>query len=118
MEVEQLGIKVTAVAPEQLRTDFLADGSVRKSRPADASYGETVGRAMTALAGINHNQLGDPDRASRAILEVAKSDNPPVHILLGSDALARAREKMGAVLREMEEWERWTLSTDFAENRN
>lgn len=112
-EVAPLGIKVTAVAPGQLRTDFLADGSIRRSRTADPSYKESVGRVVSTLDRVNHNQLGDPDRAARAILAAVQTDKPPRHLLLGSDALRRARDKNENLTREIELWKSWTLSTDY-----
>lgn len=113
-EVALLGIRVTAVAPGQFRTDFLADSSVRRSRGESEPYAETVGATMAALAKVNHNQLGDPEKAARVIIDAVVSDNPPLHLLLGSDALRRARAKLEAVVGEMDAWEDRTISTDFA----
>jgi hypothetical protein len=58
-------------------------------------------------------QLGDPDRAAQAILTAVRSDNPPLHLLLGSDALLRAQTKLDALIEEMNRWEEVTRSTDF-----
>ena len=62
------------------------------------------------MAGV---QLGDPARAAQAIIEIVEVGQPPVHLLLGSDALRRAREKMDAMILEMDQWEAMTRSTDF-----
>jgi hypothetical protein len=37
----------------------------------------------------------------------------PLHLLLGTDALRRAREKFDAVIDEIDRWEDVTRSTDF-----
>ncbi|MER8817525.1 SDR family NAD(P)-dependent oxidoreductase [Mesorhizobium sp. M0965] len=113
LEVAPFGIKVTAVAPGQFRTDFLETGRIRLSRNEDSTYSESVGQAMSTLAAVHHHQLGDPELAAQAILNLTRAENPPLHLLLGSDALARVRHKLDAVLREMEAWEQYTLSTDF-----
>ena len=113
-ELAPFGIKVTAVAPGGFRTDFLAPSSIRKSE-ADAAYDATIGRITAAFDEKDGKQLGDPDRAAEAIITLVASDNPPVHLLLGSDALRRAREKLDAVIEEMDRWEEMTLSTDFPE---
>jgi hypothetical protein len=42
-----------------------------------------------------------------------RSEQPPIHLLLGTDALRRAREKVDAVVEEMDRWEDVTRSTDF-----
>ena len=58
-------------------------------------------------------QIGDPDRAAQAILDLVRADEPPIHLLLGTDALRRAREKVDAVIEEMDRWEGVTRGTDF-----
>ena len=40
---------------------------------------------------------------------------PPLHLLLGSEALRRGREKLDAVIEEIDRWEDLTRSTDFPE---
>jgi len=112
-EIAPLGIHVTAVAPGAFRTDFLSNRSIRKSG-ADASYA-AVGRSSAAFDAMAGKQLGDPARAAAAILELTDSPNPPIHLLLGSDALRRAREKLDAVIEEVDRWEPVTLGTDFAD---
>ena len=112
-EVAPLGIKVTAVAPGAFRTDFLSTHSIRKSEAEDAAYAASVGRSAAAFDTMAGKQLGDPDRAAQAILAAVRSDNPPLHLLLGSDALQRARTKLDALIEEMHRWEEVTRSTDF-----
>ncbi|MBZ9761809.1 SDR family NAD(P)-dependent oxidoreductase [Mesorhizobium sp. CA8] len=93
-EVAPTGIKVTAVAPGQFRTEFLSAASVRKSRAADRGYAGTVGRTMAALGAVDRNQPGNPEKAAEVIVDLVKSASPPLHLLLGTDALSRARQKM------------------------
>jgi NAD(P)-dependent dehydrogenase (short-subunit alcohol dehydrogenase family) len=113
-EVAPLGIHVTAVAPGAFRTDFLSDHSIRKSG-ADGAYAASAGRSLSAFDAMAGKQLGDPGRAADAILALADSASPPVHLLLGSDALRRAREKLDAVIEEIDRWEPVTRGTDFVE---
>jgi len=112
-EVAPLGIKVTAVAPGAFRTDFLSTHSIRKSEAEDAAYAASVGRSAAAFDTMAGKQLGDPDRAAQAILSAVRADDPPLHLLLGSDALQRARTKLDALIEEMHRWEEVTRSTDF-----
>lgn len=116
-EVAPFGVKVTAVAPGAFRTDFLSAHSIRKSDAAPEAYGASVGRVAAAFDSMAGRQIGDPDRAAQAILAVARAENPPLHLLLGSDALRRAREKLDAVIDEIDRWEEVTRSTDFALNQ-
>lgn len=112
-EVAPLGIKVTAVAPGAFRTDFLSAHSIRKSGPEDAAYSSTIGRAAAAFDAADGQQLGDPAQAAQALLALVDSDYPPLHLLLGSDALRRARAKLDEVIGEIDAWESVTRSTDF-----
>ena len=111
-EVAPFGLKVTAVAPGGFRTDFLTDHSIRRSQVADA-YGASVGASLAYMDAMAGRQPGDPARAAAAILEVVDAPEPPLHLLLGSDALRRGREKLDAVIVEIDRWEDVTRSTDF-----
>jgi NAD(P)-dependent dehydrogenase (short-subunit alcohol dehydrogenase family) len=112
-EVRPFGLKVTAVAPGAFRTDFLSSHSIRKSDAEDAAYAQSVGRMMSGFDAMAGKQIGDPDRAAQAILKLARDEQPPIHLLLGTDALRRAREKVDAVIGEMDRWEDVTRGTDF-----
>jgi NAD(P)-dependent dehydrogenase (short-subunit alcohol dehydrogenase family) len=111
-ELAPLGIKVTAVSPGAFRTDFLAASSIRKSE-ADAAYAGNIGRITAAFDANNGKQIGDPERGAEAIITAVNADTPPLHLLLGSDALRRMREKLDQVIEEMDRWEDVTRSTDF-----
>lgn len=111
-EVAPFGLKVTAIAPGGFRTDFLTDHSVRRSQVADA-YAGSVGKSLAYLDAMAGRQIGDPARAAAAILTLVDAPEPPLHLLLGSDALRRGREKLEAVTEEIDRWEDLTRSTDF-----
>jgi NAD(P)-dependent dehydrogenase (short-subunit alcohol dehydrogenase family) len=114
-EVAPAGIKVTAVAPGAFRTDFLAPTSIRKSTAESADYGDSVGKSTAALDAMAGRQLGDPVRAADAILKLVDDPNPPLQLLLGSDALRRARTRIDQMIEEMDRWEDVTRGTDFPE---
>jgi hypothetical protein len=60
-------------------------------------------------------QIGDPAKAAQAMLKVALSDNPPAHLLLGSDAARLVDEKIKSLLAEFDAWKAVSLSTDVDE---
>lgn len=113
-EIAPFGLKATAVAPGAFRTDFLSDHSIRRSQ-GGTHYAESVGTGIARLDAMAGRQIGDPDKAAAAILELVDAPNPPLHLLLGSDALRRAREKLDAVIDEIDRWETVTRSTDYAQ---
>ncbi|MGK2284519.1 oxidoreductase [Pedomonas sp. V897] len=114
-EVAPFGLKVTAIAPGAFRTDFLSDHSIRRSRQTDA-YADSVGAALNYLDEMAGRQKGDPAKAAQAILTLVDAPEPPLHLLLGSDALRRARVKIDALIEEIDRWEDLTRSTDFEES--
>ncbi|QKJ94371.1 SDR family NAD(P)-dependent oxidoreductase (plasmid) [Agrobacterium pusense] len=116
LEVASLGIKVTAVAPGAFRTDFLSAHSIQRSGTAHEAYAGTIGKSDAAFNAAAGHQLGDPQRAANAIMALVKSENPPLHLLLGSDALRRMRTKLDQTVDEIDAWETTTLSTDYPED--
>lgn len=110
-EVRALGIFVTAVAPGSFRTDWAGRSMVRTPRsiPDYDPLFDPIRKAREEKSG---KQLGDPVKAARAMLSVIDSDNPPAHLLLGSDALGLVREKLSAIGGEIDAWEAVSRSTD------
>lgn len=110
-EVKPFGIHVTAVAPGSFRTDWAGRSMSRTSRSIpdyDALF-DPIRKARKDKSG---KQLGDPEKAARAMLAVIASRTPPAHLLLGSDALTLVREKLSAMTEEIHAWEALTCSTD------
>jgi NAD(P)-dependent dehydrogenase (short-subunit alcohol dehydrogenase family) len=110
-ELAACGISMTAIAPGQFRTEFLSSARVGKGSRNNDPIVET---AMQRFQKINGRQLGDPERAAQAIVAVIKSGSPPLHLLLGSDALDRYKQKITDVQAEMAEWDHLSRSTDFS----
>jgi NAD(P)-dependent dehydrogenase (short-subunit alcohol dehydrogenase family) len=115
-EVQAFGIAVTAVAPGSFRTDWAGRSMVRSPRSIpdyDALF-EPIRARRQQNSG---RQLGDPQRAARAIVSLIERDDPPPQLLLGSDALALVREKLRAMEVRISEWEALSLSTDAPADR-
>jgi len=114
-EVAPLGIRVTVVEPGAFRTDFLSTRSIRHAANRVDDYAGTSGQVVAHLQRIGGKQLGDPVRGAKAILEAVESPEPPLHLILGSDSLRRAREKLRRLGEEIDRWESVSLGTDFPE---
>jgi NAD(P)-dependent dehydrogenase (short-subunit alcohol dehydrogenase family) len=110
-EVAGFGIAVTAVAPGSFRTDW-AGRSMRRTSRCIADYDELFDPVRKAREEKNGKQLGDPRKAARAMLAAIAADSPPLHLLLGSDALGLVRSKLSALEEEIRRWEAVTVSTD------
>jgi NAD(P)-dependent dehydrogenase (short-subunit alcohol dehydrogenase family) len=110
-ELAPFNIHVTAVAPGSFRTDWAGRSMVRSARSIpdyDALF-DPIRQAREEKSG---KQLGDPVKAAHAMLAMIESQNPPTHLLLGSDALSLVRQKLEALGKEIEQWEEITRSTD------
>jgi NAD(P)-dependent dehydrogenase (short-subunit alcohol dehydrogenase family) len=111
-EVAGFGIHVTALAPGGFRTDWAGRSMIRVERSIadyDAMF-EPVRKGREARDG---KQPGDPAKAAQALLTLVAAEAPPVHLLLGKDALTLVRDKLAAMVAEIDAWEDVTLSTDF-----
>jgi len=110
-EVKPFGIAVTAVAPGSFRTDWAGRSMTRTPRSI-ADYDAIFEPIRKAREEKNGKQLGDPQKAARAMLAAIAADRPPAHLLLGSDALGLVRDKLSALGNEIRDWESVTVSTD------
>ncbi|MBM2620749.1 oxidoreductase [Actinoplanes sp. LDG1-06] len=111
-EVAGFGIHVTAVAPGSFRTDWAGRSMTRAPRRV-ADYDELFGPIRDARRDASGRQLGDPARAAAAVLRILDVDQPPRHLVLGSDALRVVRTARDAVDRDLAAWDELSRSTDF-----
>ena len=112
-EVAPLGIRVTLVEPGAFRTEFLSSDSIRRSKVRIEDYDQTATKNIDHLGDIAGKQAGDPERGAQAILTAVDADQPPLHLVLGSDALRRTREKLASLSSELNSWQELSTSTDY-----
>jgi NAD(P)-dependent dehydrogenase (short-subunit alcohol dehydrogenase family) len=111
-EVAPLGIKVTIVEPGGFRTDW-AGRSMIHARRKIPDYEATAGERRRFLASIDGKQAGDPRKAADAILRVVVAEHPPLHLLLGQDALLNLGRKLGALQEEVLAWAPVSVGTNY-----
>ncbi len=112
VELAPLNIKVTVVEPGPFRTDF-AGRSIAQSKTEIADYAETAGARRQQTFARDGKQQGDPVRAAQAIIEIAASRSPPLHLLLGEAALDLARKDLESKKCDFDAWEKLTLGADY-----
>jgi NAD(P)-dependent dehydrogenase (short-subunit alcohol dehydrogenase family) len=108
-EVGPLGIRVTAVAPGSFRTEWAGRSMVR-SVSEIADYESIFAPLRAARQAAHGQQLGHPGRAAAALIAM---DEPPVHLLLGSDAIRLVEDDRAQVDRELARWTDLSASTDL-----
>jgi NAD(P)-dependent dehydrogenase (short-subunit alcohol dehydrogenase family) len=113
-EVAPLGIKVTVVEPGAFRTDFLSDRSIRATDAVIQDYAPSVGVMLTRLENMAGKQIGDPVRGAKAIIEAVRAKEPPLNLVLGSDAFQRNKDRLHRFGADLERWETLSLGTDYA----
>jgi NAD(P)-dependent dehydrogenase (short-subunit alcohol dehydrogenase family) len=110
-EVAPLGIKVTVLEPGGMATDWA--GSSMHVPPVSEPYQATVG----VMAALHRNDdsppvLGDPAKVAQVVLAVADMDEPPLRLILGSEAYAYATAAAAARAESDAKWHDLTVSTD------
>jgi NAD(P)-dependent dehydrogenase (short-subunit alcohol dehydrogenase family) len=110
-EVGPLGIKVTVLEPGGMQTDWA--GSSMHVPPISDPYQPTVGvmARMFREAGTA-GALGDPAKVAQVVLNVAGMADPPLRLILGSEAYAYAIAAARARAESDAAWHDLTISTD------
>jgi len=102
-EVAELGIKVTNIAPGGLRTDYAGRSLALTDRTIDDYDGAARFARQVLRKGAGH-EGGDPVKAAAAILKIAEAEAPPMHLLLGQDAVHYATRAAGQLQTDLGEW--------------
>ena len=113
-EVASMGIHVTAIEPGGFRTDW-ADRSMVRAERLIADYDALFDPLRANRARGNGHQLGDPDKAAQAMLQILDVPDPPAHLILGSDALRLVTAGRAAVTADFRRWEQLSRSTDLTD---
>ena len=110
-ETAPLGIKVTVLEPGGMQTDWA--GSSMRVPPISEPYRQTVGVMAGMHEGIGSGSaLGDPAKVAQVVLEVAAMDEPPLRLILGSEAYAYATAAAQARAGSDAAWRHLSVSTD------
>jgi NAD(P)-dependent dehydrogenase (short-subunit alcohol dehydrogenase family) len=110
-EVGPLGIKVTVLEPGGMQTDWA--GSSMQVPPISEPYQPTVGvMARMFREDGTAAALGDPAKVAQVVLTVAEMAEPPLRLILGSEAYAYAMAAARARAESDAAWHDLTISTD------
>ncbi|HEY4335579.1 MAG TPA: oxidoreductase [Puia sp.] len=115
-EVAPLGIYVTSVEPGGFRTDW--GGASMTFAPDIEGYEASVGAIRSFLRTGNYVPMGDPDKAAKVMLSLVDEPQPPVHLILGSEAVAILQAADAARKAELEKWLPVSQSTDHDDSVN
>lgn len=110
-EVAGFGVKVIAVEPGSMRTNF-GSVTIGAAPKPDVDYDASVGVYLRLLQAINGKEIGDIAKIAKIVIELSRKDEVPNHLILGSDALTfiGAAEKQRDVIGRT--WETVSKSSD------
>jgi NAD(P)-dependent dehydrogenase (short-subunit alcohol dehydrogenase family) len=109
-EVAPLGIFVTSVEPGGFRTDWAGDSM--SYAPHVDGYEETVGKRIALFSSDQFVPMGDPAKAAKVMLDLSENPAPPVHLVLGSEAVHLIKQAENNRRDEMEKWMDVSISTN------
>ena len=114
-DLEELGVKVTVVAPGAFRTEFLSDESLVFSKKTIADY-QSMRASHQKYGAMHGEQRGDPDKAAEVLMALADDPQAPTRLFLGSDAYERAKIKLEQMHQGLEEHQQWSFATDYTDS--
>lgn len=114
-ELAPLHIHVTVVEPGYFRTDFLDFTSLNTGTRVIEDYAGTVGKMRARASEVNKKQPGDPRKLAAALVRIAQSATPPLHLPLGKDALESYQAKTAHFQNDIDAWQEVILGTDYDE---
>ncbi|GGG69632.1 SDR family NAD(P)-dependent oxidoreductase [Paenibacillus radicis (ex Gao et al. 2016)] len=112
METAHLGIKISALEPGGMRTNWV-NRAIQQRPPMLPDYEASVGQLLKMMDGLQGQEKGDPVKVAEVVLQLAYADELPAHLLLGIDAVQGAQfaEKQRAA--DAERWYEVSRSTEF-----
>jgi NAD(P)-dependent dehydrogenase (short-subunit alcohol dehydrogenase family) len=113
-EVAPLGIHVTVLEPGGMRTDWA--GSSMAIPPISDAYAPTVGAVAQRMTDFASAAASDPAKVAELVLKVADLDDPPMRLLVGTDAYNYGRAAWQARVDDDADWEALSTSTDHADS--
>lgn len=113
-EVKPFGINVTVIEPGYVRTNFLSSGSIAHPQHPISEYVQLEEERRKHKEDVPGNQIGDPQKIAEVMIQLSQVGEPPLRILLGSDALQFANYKLQMLQSGIEANKEITLSTDFS----
>ena len=115
-EVKPLGIHVTSVEPGGFRTDWGSESMT--FAPEVEGYEASVGWMIKHLRSGTFKPMGDPAKAAKVMIELVENPEPPVHLVLGSEAASFLQQADTVRKAEFEKWLPVTKSTDSDDAEN
>lgn len=113
-EVSHLNIKVTAIEPGGMRTDWAETAGNAAGNSIIPDYAESVGAMVKRIRAYAGHEVGDPSRIAHLIVALSQRDDLPAHLILGTDALQSFDEAENRRRIDHARWLPVSEATDFS----
>lgn len=110
-EVAPLGIRISVLEPGGMRTGW-GEVAGRDLPEIWPEYRPSVGAVAELLTHYAGKENSDPAKVALAVLTVAREEDPPLHLLLGSDALHFVDAAESARTAQAQRWRPLSVSVD------
>ena len=111
-ETAAFGVKVIAVEPGGMRTDW-GFGAMGKQAELLPEYVPSVGMFLDMIKTYAGQEIGDPKKVADVVVDLTTRQALPAHLILGSDALAVFAQAENGRRKDAEEWLPVSRSVDF-----
>jgi NAD(P)-dependent dehydrogenase (short-subunit alcohol dehydrogenase family) len=111
-ELGPLGIKATIVEPGAFRTGFNG-GALDVAKNVMPDIYPSTQQFAGWLKENDGKQPGDPRKLAKLLIEVVDSENPPLRLPVGEDAVTTIEAKLENVRKDIATWREASIDTAF-----
>jgi NAD(P)-dependent dehydrogenase (short-subunit alcohol dehydrogenase family) len=113
-ELQPFGIWVTVIEPGLFRTGFTGKDSYVVAQNAIDDYENTrVGQMRKSTSAFHGTQPGDPSKLAAVVIKLGHTENPPLHLPIGTDSINSYNIFRGKLANDVNTWMKESLSTDY-----
>ncbi|WP_379135387.1 SDR family NAD(P)-dependent oxidoreductase [Paenibacillus sp. sgz500958] len=112
METAPFGVKISALEPGGMRTNWVNRASNNRT-PLLPDYEPSVGKLLQMMDGLRGHEKGDPVKVAEVVLQLAYADELPAHLVLGKEAAQGAEQAEKQRAADAERWHAVTISTEY-----
>jgi len=113
-ELQLFGIGVTVIEPGLFRTGFTGKDSFAIAQNAISDYENTrVGQMRKSTGTFHGTQPGDPAKLAVVVVKLGHTENPPLHLPIGTDSINNYNIFKGKLANDVNTWMKDSLSTDY-----
>jgi NAD(P)-dependent dehydrogenase (short-subunit alcohol dehydrogenase family) len=114
-EVAPFGIRTMLVEPGFFRTELLSPESTSYARPSIDDYAERTTQTVAAWNAMNGQQGGDPAKLAKALVQLARQEEPPRRFVAGADAIASVEQKTKDLLAQADAYRELSSSLAYSD---